>query len=456
MNKIIYILFLLFLPSLIYSQPIEQVYSTPVQMWSIEVSKNIMTVSSKEIMIRGYGLLGSPYVCCSGCPYNFNNHKFNKIIKNVYIPYNEFLKPYICTDNIMEQCNFSPIDFYAISKFDSNLILRCFLVNFSGYCQGLNFKRIDLTTNGGTSFTTKFSGFTSFGGLDISQKNDNIMFVITGDSLFKSTNRGTNWFFMRTFSSASFVKFNPYNPAVAYVSTSGGLMLTTNGGANFTNVLSQTLKNISFVDSLTMFGYTNISVFKSTNIGLSWSSLYTGSSWNVNCLEVDPSNNSIVYAGSTNGLWRSANGGVNFSKYINVFPTTANVLNVLKDPGTGDTVYAVTPKGIFRVWGMLVDVQNYSAIVPDKFEITNVYPNPFNPTTKIHFNIPLLSGEKERVISLKIYDITGKEMQTLVNEILAPGSYEIMFDGNNLSSGVYFFRITAGDFVSTKKMLMIK
>jgi hypothetical protein len=282
------------------------------------------------------------------------------------------------------------------------------------------------------------------------------MFVIKGDSLFKSTNRGSSWFYMRTFSSASFVKFNPYNPAVIYVSTPGGLMLTTNGGSNFTNVLAQTLKNISSVDSVTIFGYTNNTVFKSTNIGINWGSLYSGTSWSVNCLEIDPSNNSVLYAGCNNGLWRSTNSGLNFSKYFNLFPTSANVLNVLKDPSSGDTVYAVTSKGIFRVWGMLVDVQNISVNIPDKLEITNVYPNPFNSAAKIKFDIPLNVKSQTSKVRLIIYNINGREIQTLLNEQLNPGTYEITFEAGNLPSGIYFYKLMSGEYTDTKRIVLIR
>jgi hypothetical protein len=351
----------------------------------------------------------------------------------------------------MEQCEFAPVDNYTVSKNDSNLILRCHIVNFGGFCQSSNFKRIDITTNGGISFTSKFSNFTSFGGFDIAQKNDNIMLVITGDSLFKSTNRGSNWFYMKTFSSASFVKFNPYNSAVIYVSTTGDLQLSTDGGANFINVLNQPFKNISFVDSLILIGYTNNTLYKSTDIGSNWNSLFTSTNWFVNCLEIDPSNNSVIYAGSTNGLWRSTNGGANFTKYFNAFPNSTNVINILKDPATGDTAYAVTPKGIFRLWGMLVDVQNISAKIPDKFEITYIYPNPFNPETTIKFAL-----NKSDQISLVLLDITGKEMINAVSGYFQAGEYTYNLNAESLSSGVYFCVLKSAQNASVKKIILLK
>jgi hypothetical protein len=79
------------------------------------------------------------------------------------------------------------------------------------------------------------------------------------------------------------------------------------------------------------------------------------------------------------------------------------------------------------------------------------YPNPFNPTTKIKFDI-VRAGD----VKIVVYDVMGREVQTVLNERLQPGTYEASFDASQLTSGVYFYKITAGDFLQTKKMLMIK
>jgi len=88
---------------------------------------------------------------------------------------------------------------------------------------------------------------------------------------------------------------------------------------------------------------------------------------------------------------------------------------------------------------------------PEKFMISQNYPNPFNPTTKINFALP-----KQGFVTLKIYDITGREMQTLVREVKQAGYYSVDFNGASLSSGVYFYRIQSNDFVSVKRMVLIK
>jgi hypothetical protein len=90
-------------------------------------------------------------------------------------------------------------------------------------------------------------------------------------------------------------------------------------------------------------------------------------------------------------------------------------------------------------------------VIPQIFSLSQNYPNPFNPSTSIKYDIPKHSGVK-----LVVFDLLGREVATLVNEMKKPGSYEVTFDGTNLSSGVYFYKIEAGDFVNVKKMVLIK
>ena len=105
---------------------------------------------------------------------------------------------------------------------------------------------------------------------------------------------------------------------------------------------------------------------------------------------------------------------------------------------------------------------NYSDIVevnvetPTQFALEQNYPNPFNPTTTIKYSVPKIINHKSSIINLKIYDILGNEVATLVNENKAPGNYEVNFDGSNLSSGVYFYRLETGSFTSVKKLMLIK
>ena len=89
--------------------------------------------------------------------------------------------------------------------------------------------------------------------------------------------------------------------------------------------------------------------------------------------------------------------------------------------------------------------------VNDKFILYTCYPNPFNPSTTIRYQIP-----QDGIVTLKIYDILGSEVTTLVNEEKLAGKYEVNFNASTLASGVYIYRIQAGDFVSSKKMILLK
>ena len=107
--------------------------------------------------------------------------------------------------------------------------------------------------------------------------------------------------------------------------------------------------------------------------------------------------------------------------------------------------------------GESIDKKNYLVINfngltnPESYDLAQNYPNPFNPTTIIKYQIP-----EDGIVSLKIYDILGKEIKTLVNEHKPTGRYEINFDASNLASGVYIYRIQINDFTSVKKMILLR
>ncbi len=118
------------------------------------------------------------------------------------------------------------------------------------------------------------------------------------------------------------------------------------------------------------------------------------------------------------------------------------------------------PSGKYRYRLKQVDFDGtfeYSEIIevvvgtPTEFSLGQNYPNPFNPSTTINYSIPEFS-----FVTLKVYDVLGSEVATLVNEDKSVGSYEVEFDANELTSGIYFYKIQAGSFVETKKMVLMK
>ncbi len=116
-----------------------------------------------------------------------------------------------------------------------------------------------------------------------------------------------------------------------------------------------------------------------------------------------------------------------------------------------DRIYAFSP-------GSVTAVGEDSNNPVGKFSLSQNYPNPFNPTTKIGFVIPNVETGHAPSLQAKlvVFDIIGNRVSTLVNEIKQPGTYEVEFDASNLSSGVYFYQLKAGDYTSVKKMLLLK
>lgn len=125
--------------------------------------------------------------------------------------------------------------------------------------------------------------------------------------------------------------------------------------------------------------------------------------------------------------------------------------------------YPATPTSGTPVWtsGGLTELDLSSLVtsveekeqseVPQNYELFQSYPNPFNPTTTIQFALP-----KRSEVSLKLFDVLGREVATLLDEELQPGEYKVVFEAEGLSSGVYFYRIQAKGLVRTKKLMLLK
>ncbi|GBD92227.1 hypothetical protein BMS3Abin04_02962 [bacterium BMS3Abin04] len=117
--------------------------------------------------------------------------------------------------------------------------------------------------------------------------------------------------------------------------------------------------------------------------------------------------------------------------------------------------YKLVPRKNDDFKGFVTDVKSEKPL-PLKFELSQNYPNPFNPSTTIKYEIPNVTTQNLASVQLKVYDILGREVATLVNKNQSPGNYEVVWDASNFTSGIYFYRLTAGNKISVKKMMLLK
>jgi hypothetical protein len=99
----------------------------------------------------------------------------------------------------------------------------------------------------------------------------------------------------------------------------------------------------------------------------------------------------------------------------------------------------------------LTELRENNSGIPLQFELEQNHPNPFNPTTEIRFQIPEVSH-----VTLNVFDLLGREIATLVDEVKQPALYAVLWKANGAASGVYFYRMTAGAFVETRKLVLMK
>ena len=270
--------------------------------------------------------------------------------------------------------------------------------------------------------------------------------------IFKTTNGGSNWTAMQSDANdGSALFFTSEETGFLTSGSFGETFKTTNGGVNWTalnNNLNGAIWSISFVNSDT--GYmAGSGIERTTDGGATWHLLNTPSS----------SYRSVVFkenfgyaVGNSGLIIKSTDYGNNWITQ----PTVTNNGLMAVDFTDSYNVYAVGLVGtiISTIPQELVPTGVDPVVhnTPDNFSLKQNYPNPFNPSTKIQFAIP-----KNGFVTLKVYDMLGREVSTLVSRQLTMGTYNFDFNGANLTSGVYFYRLDVqGQFSETKKMLLVK
>jgi photosystem II stability/assembly factor-like uncharacterized protein len=324
------------------------------------------------------------------------------------------------------------------------------------------------TTNSGNTWVN-INAFPNMGFCKIYCLNNDTCWIVGGNlAIAKTVNGGMNWSLQNMSNNLSnssnvlrsvyFINGNTGWAVGGNLSYADTVLSTTNGGINWfgkTTSTTNELESVYFVNSFTGWcvGYDGI-VIKTTNGGENWNIQVLGNYRLTSVLFCDTYNGWISGLNSAGIIYRTTNSGENwFIQYSGGF----DILSL--DFATPNTGWAVGyGSNILKTsnGGGIVGLNNISEVVTHDFLLAQNYPNPFNPLTKIKFDVPANVKGQTSSVKLVIYDLLGREVTTLVNEELKPGTYEAEWDGSNFSSGVYFYKIISGYFVETKKMILMK
>jgi photosystem II stability/assembly factor-like uncharacterized protein len=237
------------------------------------------------------------------------------------------------------------------------------------------------------------------------------------------------------------------------VGDNGLIIKTTNGGTSWTTQSSGTTNYLYEVDFIDLqkgwaVGQSG-TIIRTTDGGTTWTSQSSGTTYSLSgvCF-TDALNGWVV--GTSGLILHTVDGGQTWAQQTSNTGTSLNALCFIDSltgwiAGSSGTILKTSSAGI------LVGIDHAIDNLPKTFNLAQNYPNPFNPGTTIRYSIPQIS-----FVTIKVYDILGREIRALVNENKAAGNYSVSFDAGNLASGIYFYTIKAGDFVQTKKMILLK
>jgi photosystem II stability/assembly factor-like uncharacterized protein len=364
------------------------------------------------------------------------------------------------------------------------------------------------STDEGANWIDITSKFPSNSRFTIMNGNDTRIFVsldtlsnnnVRTGRFFYSSNMGENWIEPGIFASSSTFGSLAVEGNLVYVA-SANLYRSTDGGTTFTQVQTSlpdrgtslaivgndlyltrqfntsrstdngvtwsNLPNITGSFSLisqanALYAGTSPVVKKSTDNGATWDNLGTGypsGGYDTPFLFIHQGTllASVYKGGFSEGLYRLIAGTNQWTAYHDGFPATPKVGNLVLHNGY---LYAATSGFAFgqnggvykRPLSELLTSVNEDLTHVSQYQLKQNYPNPFNPTTAISYSI-----KGSQFVSLKVFDVLGKEIAVLVNEEKAEGNYTVHFNSSDLTTSVYFFSLSAGNFSETKKMILLK
>lgn len=342
-----------------------------------------------------------------------------------------------------------------------------------GSSQNLNIRR---STNRGLTYggiSVPGSGITGFVATYVlGNINPQILFAgrniiyksINGGNSFNTTNNGIPL----DGNPALCLNVSPLNDNVVYattapVNTVAGIFRTTNGGTSWTNITGG-LPDRYYIDVVadpilpggvyvTLSGFGSSHIYKSTDFGNTWIDINDNlPDVPTSAVAIDPMNNNIIYLGNDVGVFVSTTGGNNWVAFQDGVDDAMLVMDLSISPSNRKLRAVTHGRGVFER-DMLDPAMNISGETElvETYRLEQNFPNPFNPNTTIRYNIP-----KSSDVKLEVYDLTGRKVSTLVNAVQSPGTYQVNFNAQMLSSGMYFYKLEAGEFVEVRKMVVVR
>ncbi len=328
---------------------------------------------------------------------------------------------------------------------------------------------MERTLNGGSTWTAINDGVLEDGAwvtpFIIHPDSNQILYKAT-TRIYKTTNQGTLWFPISNVLSTTEMEalvIAPSNSNYIYAANSTYLYRTTNGGAKWDTLyvgatisyLSVNPKNPSVL-WMTKSGYTaGQKVFKSNNAGSTWTNISAGlPNIPFNCVTVHPNDSNHVYIGSDLGVFHSSDGGATWETYDQGLPNV--IVNELEVHPTAHKLRAATyGRGLWETSLPVISINDIPSL-PTKTLLNQNYPNPFNPSTVISYQLAVSSE-----VSLKIYNLLGQEVRTLVKGKQLAGEHTSYWDGTDnkgkaVRSGIYIYRLATGNIVQSRKMVLIR
>ena len=341
-----------------------------------------------------------------------------------------------------------PYSFYALYFLNEN----------TGYVTG-DMGIIKKTTNQGLNWITQVPGGATNHMYDVKFVNENTGFTVGRYGLYRhTTNGGINWIIENIGATYHLNTICFANENTGFIGGSDKyLYKTTNAGVNWeqiTNPVSGEITRIYFVDSKTGYiavdsNYSTSMILKTTDSGISWQMKSLKDMNYVTGLKFFNNSTGYAYSLTYRTLSFTTDGGETWRKqklytdkqYWNMYFTSLKTGYLA---GSDGAIIKTTNGG-----GFFPD--DPPVVLPVNYYLHQNYPNPFNPVTNIKFEIPV-SGN----ISIKLYNITGKEIAIITNNFYQAGKWEVTFNGLNLSSGLYFYKLVTVGYTESKRMVLLK